>query len=184
MELKTFKVATRESSGKGPARQSRLRGEVPGIVYGGGKDACQVTVNLRDLEKLVHGDMGERAFLELDVTDNQALNGPSILKSIQHHPVRGQIVHVDFLRIDMNKPIRMMVPIELSGRCPGVIEGGIIENHQRELEVEFLPTDVPEKIEIDTSTCACPRTYRKKLKLTHLRGILVFQFTFQICLSR
>ena len=152
MQLQTFKVATRETSGKGSARQSRMRGEVPGVIYGGDKESCSVTVNLRDLQRLVHGEMGERAILELDVTDNQALNGPSIVKSVQHHPVRGQIVHVDFLRISLDTRMRTLVPIVFVGLCPGVIEGGIIEHHQRDLEIECLPMDVPENIEIDTST--------------------------------
>lgn len=151
MELQTFAVRTRTTNGKGPAGRDRLEGNVPGILYGADKDNVSIMVGSKELELLLHHGQGEHAMVELTFADSPELNGPAIIKEVQHHRVRGQALHFDFMRIDLNKKIVTLVPVRMDGRSAGVVEGGILDYHMREVEVECLPLDVPEVIVGDIS---------------------------------
>ena len=149
MELQSLKVLTRAKQGKGAARQIRRAGDIPGVLYGGGSDPVSVKVNARDLDNLLRSDQGEHALIELQVEDKPELNGPAMVKAVQYHPVHGQVIHTDLLRIDLSKKIQIMVPITLVGQSKGVIEGGVIDHQSRELEVVCLPLEVPDAFEVD-----------------------------------
>ena len=151
MELETIKVRTRVRRGKGGAREVRREGDVPGIIYGGESDPVDVRIDLRQITHLVHGDLGEHALVQIEVEDNPEASSPAQLKDIQHHPVRGTIVHADFQRIALDKPIEAIVPIVCVGRAAGVIEGGILDHQLREMTVKCLPLDVPAKFEVDVT---------------------------------
>jgi large subunit ribosomal protein L25 len=146
MELQTFAVQTRTTNGKGPAGRDRQSGNVPGVLYGAGKDNISIMVGSKELELLLHHGQGEHAMVELTFADSPELNGPAILKEVQHHRVRGQALHFDLMRIDLDKKIITLVPVRMDGRSIGVIEGGVLDYHMREIEVECLPMDVPEVI--------------------------------------
>ena len=146
MELQPFTVETREENGKGPAGRARHQGNVPGIVYGNKQDNVNVTVSLKQLDHLIHGAQGEHALVDLTVEGNDAHNGPVILKDVQHHPVSGKALHFDFQRIDLKTPIITVIPIQLDGRSVGVVAGGMIDHHIREVQIECLPLDTPEAI--------------------------------------
>lgn len=154
MELQSLSVKKREGKGKGPSRRTRVLGEVPGILYGLGKDPVQLTLNGKAFDHILHGKMGEHAMLKLDVENNPELGGPALLKDVQHHPVRGTVVHADFLRFNMDEKIQTLVPISLVGRCKGVIEGGVADQMLHELEIECFPMEVPDKIEYDITELA------------------------------
>jgi len=151
MELQALKVSTRASLGKGAARQIRREGAVPGVLYGAQKESVSLRVNARDLDNLLHGSQGEHALIELQVEDQPDLNGPAMVKAVQHHPVRGQVIHADLLRIDLTKKIQTMVQISIVGQSMGVIEGGVIDHQSREIEIMCLPMEVPESFEVDIS---------------------------------
>ena len=151
MELQTLKVTTREARGKGAAHRLRLAGEVPGIVYGLGHEPLSFKTDLREFEHLVHGRQGEHAIVQLDVAEKPDLNGPALLKTVQHHPVSGAILHADFLRISLDDVITTMVPIHLSEHCAGLVEGGVLDHQLREVEVECRALDVPDAIFADIS---------------------------------
>lgn len=151
MEVQNLTVEIRETQGKGPARQIRLAGLVPGVVYGGGRSPLHVTINLKDFERLLHGRFGEHAVLQLEVAGKPELNSPALLKSVQRDPVREFILHADFLRIRLDERIETVVPVELVGQPAGVVAGGILERQLRELEIECLALEVPEKLEVDVS---------------------------------
>ena len=151
MELQNLTVETRDSKGKGPARQTRATGRVPAVVYGGDAEPLSVTINLRDFEKLLHGRFGSHAVVQLDVAGKPECNSPALLKSVQRHPLKGFVLHADFLRIRLDQRIETVVPIELTGQPIGVVSGGVLEHQLRELEVECLALDVPEKILVDVS---------------------------------
>lgn len=152
MDLVTLKAATRTASGKGGARAKRREGLVPATLYGGGKDAVSVAVSARELAQVIHGKGGEHAVLNLEVSDNPAASTPALIKGVQHHPVRGNVIHADFQRIRLDQKIRTSVPIQIIGRPKGVIEGGILDHQLREIEVECLPHELPEAIVLDVTS--------------------------------
>ncbi|MEA2153062.1 MAG: large subunit ribosomal protein [Solirubrobacteraceae bacterium] len=137
-------VRTREADGSRAARRLRRSGRVPGVLYGGGGDSLGFDVDARDL-RLALARSG--AVLDLSVDGGKAT--PVVLKEAQRDPVRGQTVHIDLLRVRLDQAIHAVVPLELSGadESPGVKEGGILEQIVRELNVEALPTAIPESIE-------------------------------------
>jgi large subunit ribosomal protein L25 len=137
-------VRTREAEGSRAARRLRRSGRVPGVLYGGGGDSLGFDVDARDL-RLALARSG--AVLDLSVDGGKAT--PVVLKEAQRDPVRGQTVHIDLLRVRLDQAIHAVVPLELSGadESPGVKEGGILEQIVRELNVEALPTAIPESIE-------------------------------------
>ena len=148
MELQSLKVSTRTLSGKGGARQTRRNGNVPGVLYGLSADPVRLQVDAREFETLLQGDQGEHAMLQLEFEDRPELNGPAMIKEVQHHPVRDNAVHTDLQRIDLSKRIHTVVPIRLEGHSRGVIEGGVIDHQTREVEVSCLPMEVPDAFPI------------------------------------
>ena len=149
MEIKTLSVSKRESSGKGAARQARMKGEIPAVLYGEGKDPVSIQINRRTFEHLVHGRGGEHAVVKVEIENQPELSGPAMIKAVQHHPVKETIVHADFLRIRLDQKIQTMVPINITGRAQGIIDGGVPDQHLHELEIECLATEVPLQIDVD-----------------------------------
>ncbi|MBI5092133.1 MAG: 50S ribosomal protein L25 [Candidatus Hydrogenedentes bacterium] len=150
MELQSMKVIVREASGKGPARQTRREGTVPGVLYGGGQDPVSLKVDLPALRRLIH-DGGAHAVVQLDVEGKPSLSSPALIKAVQYHPVNGKVVHADFFRIRLDTKITTSVPITLVGQARGVVEGGVIDPQLREVEVECLALEVPHEIKVDVS---------------------------------
>lgn len=149
MDIQTIKVSTREETGKGPARRKRVVGTIPAVIYGENKESVAITVNAKAFGALVHGSQGEHAVVQVDVEDKPELSGPSMIKDVQHHPIKEHIIHADFLRIKLDQTIQTLVPINLVGHCVGLVEGGVPDQQLRELEIECLPLDVPEHIDVD-----------------------------------
>jgi large subunit ribosomal protein L25 len=141
-------VRTREAAGSRAARRMRRDGRVPGILYGGGSEPLSFDVDAREL-RLALAKAG--AVLDLSVDGGKAT--PVVLKEAQRHPVRGETVHVDLLRVRLDRAISAVVALELTGteESPGVREGGVLEQITRELNVEALPTAIPEAIVHDVS---------------------------------
>jgi large subunit ribosomal protein L25 len=136
-------VSTRAAEGSRAARRLRRRGLVPGVVYGGGSEPVGFEVDARELRLAL---AGAGAVLDLSVDGAKAT--PVVLKDAQRDPVRGYTTHVDLLRVRLDEKIRSVVPLELAGAddAPGVKLGGVLEQITRELEVEALPTAIPESI--------------------------------------
>ena len=105
MQILNLSVETRTTTGTGPARRNRVAGAVPGVVYGDGQTPLSITFDARRFQFDVVNKGGEHAIVQVDVKDNPALSGPALLKAVQHHPVSGRVVHTDFLRIRLDKPI-------------------------------------------------------------------------------
>jgi large subunit ribosomal protein L25 len=143
----TLKVAPREVFGSRATRRLRRDGLVPGIVYGQGGEARPFQIPARDLRTLL-GE-GQNLF-DLDFDGSKS---PVVIKEQQNHPVRGEITHLDFLEVRLDEEIQSEVPIELEGadEAPGVREGGVLEHVTREVTVEALPTEIPERITVDVS---------------------------------
>lgn len=154
MEMQTLKVTTRTEKGKGAARRRRSAGDIPAVVYGEGADSLPIIINAKVFDLVVHGSHGEHAVVQVEVEDKPELSGPSMIKDVQHHPIHNQVVHADFQRIKLDKPIQTLVPIVLIGRSIGIIEGGVPDQHLRELEVECLPLDTPDHFDVDITNIA------------------------------
>ncbi len=139
-------VKSRSAAGSRAARRLRREGRVLGVLYGGGEEAIGFDADARELR---HALAGSGAVLDLSIDGGKTT--PVVLKEAQRHPVRGETVHVDLLRVDLNEAISAVVPLELLGTddAPGVKEGGILEQITRELNVEALPTAIPESITHD-----------------------------------
>lgn len=143
----TLQAEAREASSSRATRRLRREGRIPGVLYGRERDNLAFSVDALELR---HALAARGAVLELAV-DGQTTN--AVVKDAQKHPVRGDITHLDLLRVDINKPIEAVVSITLIGGedAPGVIGGGVLEQPTREVTVEALPTDIPETIELDVS---------------------------------
>jgi large subunit ribosomal protein L25 len=141
-------VSRREPGGSRAARRLRRTGCVPGVVYGGGSDPMPFQVDARVL-RLALQHRG--AVLNLSV--DGANPAPVVVKELARHPVSGDALHIDLLRVSLDRPIQATVALELVGGddAPGVKEGGVLEHITRELTVEALPNDIPDRIEQDVS---------------------------------
>jgi len=141
-------VHAREAAHSRETRRLRRSGQVPGVLYGGTEGPVSFAVAERTLR---HALAAKGAVLELTIDGGAST--PAVLKDAQRHPVRGDLMHVDLLRVDLNVAIQSPVTVELIGgeAAPGVIEGGILEHVTREVNVEALPNEIPETIQVDVS---------------------------------
>jgi large subunit ribosomal protein L25 len=140
-------ISPRDPEGSRATRRLRRTGRVPGILYGGDGEPLTFSVDARELR---HALAARGAVLEV-LDEGNAI--PAILKSAQYHPVRGETMHVDLLRVNLSVAIAAVVPLELVGAedAPGAKEGGVLEQITRELNIEALPTEIPESIIYDVS---------------------------------
>jgi large subunit ribosomal protein L25 len=136
-------VSSRAAGGSRAARRLRRGGRVPGVVYGGGEDAVGFDVDARELRNAL---AGAGAVLDLSIDGSKAT--PVVLKEAQRNPLHGETTHVDLLRVKLDEEIHATVALELTGvdDAPGVKEGGVLEQITRELNVQALPTAIPESV--------------------------------------
>jgi large subunit ribosomal protein L25 len=140
-------IAPRGTGSSRATRRLRRQGRVPGILYGGGTEPLAFQVDARELR---HALAAAGAVVELSLEDKTT---SAVLKDAQRDAVRGDTLHVDFLRVDLNRAIQSVVPVVLLGEedAPGVKEGGVLEHITREVTVEALPNDIPESLTYDVS---------------------------------
>jgi large subunit ribosomal protein L25 len=140
-------ISEREVSNSRATRRLRREGQVPGVLYGGDDDAVAFVVDERELR---HALAARGAVVELQLGSDAT---PAVLQDAQRHPVRGHTMHVDFLRVNLNVAIHAVVTLELLGGedAPGTKEGGVLEHVTREINIEALPNDIPERLELDVS---------------------------------
>jgi large subunit ribosomal protein L25 len=147
----TIHATRREGTGKGPARTARREGRVPGVLYGHGEESIALSVDSRELQRLVHSVSIENTIVDLSLDGGrQAVK--VLVREIQRHPTREQYLHVDFFQVAMDEKISVEVPIVLVGEPIGVrTKEGMVDHQLRVLEVFCLPGEIPEKIEVDVS---------------------------------
>jgi large subunit ribosomal protein L25 len=152
MAIVILKSARREGVGKGVARRLRSAGTVPAVYYGRGEQPISLSVHVRELEGILHAAAGSNVIVDLQVEGGEVAERKAILREIQRHPVRGNILHVDLQHISLTEKITVEVEVHLTGMPVGVKdEGGILEHLLREVELECLPTDIPSHITVDVS---------------------------------
>lgn len=155
MEEIKLNVKIREELGKEAVKKLRNQGFVPGVVYKG-KKSVSIKMPVRELLHAVHTKAGENVIIKLHLEDDaKAAKSKkprtTIIKEIQYHPVRGDILHVDFNEISLTETIVVKVPVAVKGEAPGIKEGGILEHILWEIEIECLPTQILENISVDVS---------------------------------
>lgn len=147
-ESTTLTVSPRQAGGSREARRLRRQGNVPGVIYGGGDDPVSFQVPARTLR---HALSAGGAVIDVSVEGGSS--GPVVVKELARHPLTGDTVHVDLLRVRLDEKIQSTVVLELTGEedAPGVRENGVLEHVTRELTVEALPNDIPDTLTHDVS---------------------------------
>ena len=156
-----IKLEVRERDGRGSADSLRLRreGMIPGVLYGKDKTPHAICVRERELRRVLTGPSGLHAILDV-VLEGQSTTHASILKDYQQDPIRGHIAHVDLQEVRLDQPIQAVVSVHLVGESVGVKEGGVLSQVQREINIEALPMEIPEHLELDVSGMAIGDTLR------------------------
>ena len=149
MQEVVVEVQERNNPGKNESRRMRKQGLVPAVVYGGNKEPRSIAVDPKLLLKIFHSESGANTIFQLNLqgTDQRR---HVMIKEYQVDPVKGALLHVDLVRIQMDEAIEVMVPIRIVGDAVGVkVDGGILDHVNREIRIESLPANIPEHIDID-----------------------------------
>jgi large subunit ribosomal protein L25 len=144
----TLTAEPRASRGRGEARRLRRTGRIPAVAYGAGLDATPVSVDGLELYHALRTDAGLNALIRLHIDGDVYL---TLARELQRHPVRREIMHVDFVAVDRARKVTVDVPIHLEGHAPGADEGGVIDQVLFTAEVEVLPLNVPDQLKLDIS---------------------------------
>ncbi len=148
MDQVSLSAERRQGSGTSPSRQLRAEGGVPSVLYGRGLDSTPLTVDRRELYAALHTEAGTNALINLEVGSDKYL---TVARELQRHPVRGDIIHLDFIRIVLDEKITAEVGIDYMGEPEGAKEGGILETIRTSVTISALPTDIPASIQLDIS---------------------------------
>ena len=154
-----LEVAEREGRGSSDSRRLRRSGMIPGVLYGRGKTPHAICVHERELRRVLTGPSGLHAILDV-VLEGQKTTHASILKDYQQDVITGRIAHIDLQEVRLDQPIQAQVVIELVGESVGTKEGGVLSQVSREINVEALPMEIPERIEVDISEMRIGDTLR------------------------
>ena len=166
MKGKVLNIELRTETGKNESYRMRTSGYIPAVLYSHGK-ASSIKIPRKDFFQLFKGHISESVIFNLHfLNKSDEEEQMAFVKDYQKHPVSGDIVHVDLFKVTAGEKIHTMVPLELSGAPIGVKSGGVLEIHEREISLECLPKDLPEKIIIDvTSLEVGHNIYAREIKL-------------------
>ena len=146
----TVAAVVRATRGKNAARRTRRAGQIPAVVYGAYKEPLSVAVNPRDIIKIVHSDTGYNTIFNLAIDGGEST--AVMLVDQLTDPVRGNLLHADFKRVDLTKRLRVAVPVHPEGEAKGIkLQGGLLELVIRAVEIECLPDDIPERFVVDVT---------------------------------
>ncbi len=150
MEKILLKAEKRQEIGKGGARGLRRQGLLPAVIYSKGQ-STPIKLQKKELGKLISSGVGEHTLLNIELSngDGKTHNHPVLIKDYQTNPVTDELLHVDFIEVSLKEKISIMIPVVITKEPAGIKKGGIMEHHLREVEVECLPTQIPEGIEVD-----------------------------------
>jgi large subunit ribosomal protein L25 len=147
----TLVAEQRPEKGSRPSGRLRRAGKVPAVVYGLGVDTLMVTVPARDLGHILSGESGANTLITLKVEGDDVL---TLARQIQRHPTRGELMHVDFIRIRRDVAVSAEIPVHLIGEATGVRDGGLLEQLIFNLTIEAMPGNIPVSLEVDVSALA------------------------------
>ena len=145
-----LEATARDTFGKNEARRTRREGKVPAVLYGGDRTATPIAVAPKALLKILHSEAGQNTLISLKLAG--AGDTRVLVKDFQLDPITHHVLHADFYRVAMDKVLQVTIPVTVHGEPKGVKQqGGILEFIRREIEIECLPADIPENVEIDVS---------------------------------
>jgi large subunit ribosomal protein L25 len=163
LEQNILEANPRTAGNKNEARRVRVSGKIPAVVYGAGKDSLPVTVDPRQVQRILNSDSGHNTIFDLNLNGGERTK--AMIVDWQYEPIKGKLLHIDVKRIAMDKALRVNIPILLKGEAAGVKqEGGILEQMLREVEIECLRGDIPSHIDVDVSEL----TFGKVLRVADL----------------
>jgi large subunit ribosomal protein L25 len=152
MASASLSAKAREERGKGPARELRRQGRIPAVIYGRGEETRAISLDSHEFERLAAKVSLDNTILTLQIGDGRGAEVRALVREVQTHPYRPQVVHVDFYQIHANEPVDVTIPIHLTGTAAGVREGGMLQVVMHDLPVRCLPDRIPESIEADVSS--------------------------------
>lgn len=139
----------RSQTGRGEVKKLRTSGRIPAVIYGGQTQPQNLEVSTKELEELIHHSVSENILVDLSVDQAKRL---ALVQEIQHHPLDGQVLHVDFHEVSEHEKVILQVPVETIGEAAGVKNsGGVLEHVLFKIKVRALPKDLPEQIVVDVS---------------------------------
>ncbi len=144
----TVQAEQRQEVGKGPNRRLRTQGRIPAVLYGPGLETLSVSVNLGDVDQILCSETGHNTIFKLQVGSNST---DVLIRDYQLDPVKGTLLHADFQVVALDKKMTFAVPVQTLGTASGVTAGGVLDIVLREIELECLPTDVPDHIPVDVT---------------------------------
>ncbi len=146
----TVAAESRDSRGKNEARRLRVSGKIPAVVYGAGQDAVPVSIDPKELSRILRSDTGHNSIFTLAVAQGEST--PVMVVDWQNDPLRGNLLHADLKRIDLTKRLTVKVPVHVTGEAKGVKQqGGLLELITREVEIECLPDEIPASFTVDVT---------------------------------
>jgi large subunit ribosomal protein L25 len=149
----------RQAGNKNDARRVRRAGRIPGVLYGAGKDSLPLTLDPRQVLRILHSQTGHNTIFDLALEGGE--RSKAMIVDWQYEPIKGALLHIDLKRIAMDRALTVKVPILLKGEAEGVKQqGGILEQILREVEIECLPADIPSSIEVDVSELVMGKVLR------------------------
>jgi len=153
MEKVVLSAETREEKGKTKVKELRKQDVVPAVVYKGGADATALKIKRDELVDVLHTSAGENVIITLKVKGDKKKERTCIIKEIQKHPVKEDIMHIDLNEISLTEKIKVKIPVNPHGEAEGVAkDGGVLDHPLWEIEIECLPTDIPEKIQVEVAS--------------------------------
>lgn len=159
MEAIVLEAQPREERGKNAMRRLRQAGRLPAVVYGAAKEPLAVAVDPHAVEKILHSEAGHNTVFTLQITGHGKTS--AMIKDWQYEPVKGHLLHVDFLRIALDVRLKVKVPVMTTGEPVGVKQqGGLLEYINREIEIECLPTDIPDHFTIEIGELKIGQSFR------------------------
>jgi large subunit ribosomal protein L25 len=171
IDISNLEAEPRKPGTKNDARRVRKAGRIPAVVYGAGKDSSPVSVDPRQVARILHSASGHNTIFDLSLGGERT---KAMIVDWQYEPIKGSLLHIDLKRIAMDQKLRVNVPVVLKGEAAGVKQqGGILEQTLREVEVECLPQDIPTEIKLDVSELVFGKVLRvqdlpKSDKLTYV----------------
>jgi large subunit ribosomal protein L25 len=146
----TVQAGVRSTRGKNEARRTRMAGQIPAIVYGAQQDPVSIAVDPRAISRIVRGSTGANTIFNLAIDGGETT--PVMVVDKQVDPIKGNLLHADFLRIDLTRKLRVAVPVLTVGEPKGIkLQGGLFEVITRSVEIECLPDDIPESFSVDVT---------------------------------
>jgi len=161
MEAQVLPIKTRSEIGKNANHKLRTQGYIPAVLYSHGVSQA-IMVEKKNFFKIFKGHISENLLIDLQFNDQHSAPVKAFIKDYQRNPITDEILHLDFFKVTMTETITTKAPIEIIGASIGVKQGGILEIIEREIEVECLPTDLPEKVQIDVTNLAMGQSIHVK----------------------